>query len=463
MALVPAQCTQCGGQIEVDDSKEAGICKHCGMPFITEKAINNYTTVHNVTNHVTKIINGKEVEDGEDFYNRAMSHLKLEEYSDAKESIAKAIKNNPDNAEFRYADILIETQNLTEFGNIFDTKKIENLLKVADKKSKDKWTKETGLDFSNTKASLFMSVIQKAIDTTNFNLVSSESNYFNKLKQEECVAFLETKEMIETFSKMVKSLMAYKDEDLLAWFEKLFGLAVYYELYTKEYRYSIIRAYIEVVKMPHIDIGKDEVAQKGNMLLITENNYKLFMKKQETLCVPYQQVDFVRLTMSKTNPPILDFEVTPNIYNYKQCETYDGDGGPVAYVAVVDYDEDEIEVLKQTYDIQKLKYNNKEVLKDKKRRKRLNTKSGRFFEKLKDFMHTFFYGVLMGVSVLGGLCIILPFVGIIFKLVESNDLWAWVFKWALIGGAATTVGATVYFAVKEYIEDRKNKKKYGKK
>ena len=104
-----------------------------------------------------------------------------------------------------------------------------------------------------------------------------------------------------------------------------------------------------------------------------------------------------------------------------------------------------------------------EVLKDKKRRKRLNTKSGRFFDKLKEFMQTFFYGVLMGASVVVGLCVILPFVGIIFKLVESNDLWAWVFKWALIGGVATTVGATVYFAVKEYIEDRKNKKKYGKK
>ena len=462
MTLVPAQCTQCGGQIEVDDSKEAGICKHCGMPFITEKAINNYTTVHNVTNHVTKIINGQEVEDGEDFYNRAMSHLKLEEYSDAKEAIAKAIKKNPDNAEFRYAEILIETKNLTDFGNVFDGKKIENLLKVANKKSKDKWTKETGFDFSNTKASLFMSVIQKAIDTANFQLVGSTSNYFNKLKQEECITFLETKEMIECFNTMVKSLMDYKDEDLLTWFEKLFGLAVYYELYTKEYRYAIVRAYIEVVKMPHIDVGKDDVIQKGNMLLITEDNYKLFMKKQETLCVPYQQVDFVRLTMYKTNPPILDFEVTPNIYNYKQCETYDADGGPVAYVAVVDYDEDDVEILKQTYDITKLKYNNKKVLKDKKRSKKLNTKSGRFFEQVKDFVQTLFQGVLIGLSVLLGLCVVLPFVGAIFKLVESNDLWAWVFKWALIGAGITTVIGTVYLILKEYLEKRKKDKKLKK-
>lgn len=50
MSLVPAICTQCGAEIEVDDTHEAGICKYCGTAFITEKAINNYTT--NITNHI---------------------------------------------------------------------------------------------------------------------------------------------------------------------------------------------------------------------------------------------------------------------------------------------------------------------------------------------------------------------------------------------------------------------------
>ena len=44
MPLVPAICTQCGAQIEVDNTHEAGICKYCGTAFITEKAINNYST-----------------------------------------------------------------------------------------------------------------------------------------------------------------------------------------------------------------------------------------------------------------------------------------------------------------------------------------------------------------------------------------------------------------------------------
>lgn len=49
MPLVAAKCTQCGANIEVDNTKEAGICKHCGTAFITEKAITNYNTY--VTNN----------------------------------------------------------------------------------------------------------------------------------------------------------------------------------------------------------------------------------------------------------------------------------------------------------------------------------------------------------------------------------------------------------------------------
>jgi hypothetical protein len=49
MALVAAKCTECGAAIEVDRSKEAGICPFCKTAFITEKVITNYIT-NNVTN-----------------------------------------------------------------------------------------------------------------------------------------------------------------------------------------------------------------------------------------------------------------------------------------------------------------------------------------------------------------------------------------------------------------------------
>ncbi|MBD5135728.1 MAG: leucine-rich repeat domain-containing protein [Lachnospiraceae bacterium] len=58
MGLVAAKCTQCGANIEVDDTKEAGICKYCGTAFIIEKAITNYNTyITNNTNINANVVN----------------------------------------------------------------------------------------------------------------------------------------------------------------------------------------------------------------------------------------------------------------------------------------------------------------------------------------------------------------------------------------------------------------------
>ena len=56
MKFVAAKCPQCGANLEVDPTKEAGICSVCGTPFITEKAIikntvnNNYSIQNAVIN-----------------------------------------------------------------------------------------------------------------------------------------------------------------------------------------------------------------------------------------------------------------------------------------------------------------------------------------------------------------------------------------------------------------------------
>ena len=59
MAFIAAKCTQCGANITVDDTKEAGICSRCGTAFITEKAISLYHTVNNfnIKNATINIIN----------------------------------------------------------------------------------------------------------------------------------------------------------------------------------------------------------------------------------------------------------------------------------------------------------------------------------------------------------------------------------------------------------------------
>ena len=62
MALKPAICTQCGGQIEVDDSKEAGICQFCGTAFITEKVIHQFVTQNNFAGATFNIQGGVDIE-----------------------------------------------------------------------------------------------------------------------------------------------------------------------------------------------------------------------------------------------------------------------------------------------------------------------------------------------------------------------------------------------------------------
>lgn len=57
MPFVPAKCTQCGSNIQVDDSKELGICASCGTPFITERVINNYVTNNVVTQTFSTVNN----------------------------------------------------------------------------------------------------------------------------------------------------------------------------------------------------------------------------------------------------------------------------------------------------------------------------------------------------------------------------------------------------------------------
>lgn len=61
--FVAAKCTQCGANIEVDSTKEAGICPCCETAFITEKAVHNYN-INNITNNTYNTVNniqGKEI------------------------------------------------------------------------------------------------------------------------------------------------------------------------------------------------------------------------------------------------------------------------------------------------------------------------------------------------------------------------------------------------------------------
>lgn len=50
MPLVKAQCTNCGGVLEVDNSKDAAICPFCNTPYIVEQAINKFNVSNSSIN-----------------------------------------------------------------------------------------------------------------------------------------------------------------------------------------------------------------------------------------------------------------------------------------------------------------------------------------------------------------------------------------------------------------------------
>ncbi|MCR5773556.1 MAG: hypothetical protein K6G42_00595 [Lachnospiraceae bacterium] len=53
--LVPALCTQCGGQLEVDSSKETAECPFCGATFMVDKAVNNYNVKYAHIEHADNV------------------------------------------------------------------------------------------------------------------------------------------------------------------------------------------------------------------------------------------------------------------------------------------------------------------------------------------------------------------------------------------------------------------------
>ncbi len=80
MPLVPAKCTQCGSNLTVEPSQEATICPFCNTPFITEKAINNYSTTNNINANTVNIFQASE----SDFVVRARV---LEKYNGTSSNI----------------------------------------------------------------------------------------------------------------------------------------------------------------------------------------------------------------------------------------------------------------------------------------------------------------------------------------------------------------------------------------
>lgn len=155
MSLVAATCTQCGANIQVDDSKEAGICPNCGTAFITEKTINNYinntSNTYNIEN--AEIINNSQP-NSDALFELARRFLTIENYEECKKYYQEILLTNPNSWEALFFSIYCEakmckvgeigifsvqlcktiphTLQLIDSTLLDETEKVEVLLKVRD-------------------------------------------------------------------------------------------------------------------------------------------------------------------------------------------------------------------------------------------------------------------------------------------------------------------------------------------
>lgn len=114
--MKPAICTQCGGIIEVDESRDAGICSFCGTAFVTEKVISNYITNHNTIN-----INYGDKKDGSREFSQALTQLKLGNFDAAITAIEKATEIAPENPKYWIYDFYIETYRFTRISTYWSS------------------------------------------------------------------------------------------------------------------------------------------------------------------------------------------------------------------------------------------------------------------------------------------------------------------------------------------------------
>ncbi len=110
MGLVAAKCTQCGANIEVDASQEAGICKYCGTAYITEKAINNYNIVNNNYINAENLNLGSE--SAEQLFESGVKAIEAGKYSFADEFFRRIEQNYPSNYRAMWGYVLSMTCNL---------------------------------------------------------------------------------------------------------------------------------------------------------------------------------------------------------------------------------------------------------------------------------------------------------------------------------------------------------------
>lgn len=182
MALKPAICTQCGGQIEVDDSKEAGICQFCGTAFITEKVIHQFVTQNNFAGATFNIQGGVDIEN---LYTLARRAVEANNKDDVLKYYGQIRERDPNDWESTFFYAWFE--NGENFDKYFQTtedlilkldsaKKIDTIYRIYDFFKNIKFTFEFGYGetspFPFKDENLYYNFILKLFEEKNVDVIS---------------------------------------------------------------------------------------------------------------------------------------------------------------------------------------------------------------------------------------------------------------------------------------------------
>lgn len=115
MPLIPARCTQCGAELQVDSTAEAAVCQYCQTPFIVEKAINNYNTYHQYKIENAQIHMVDESSAEYKIKNAEIYLTKHHDYKRAKELFLEASDLAPDDYRGWWGLVRIATNEFREF------------------------------------------------------------------------------------------------------------------------------------------------------------------------------------------------------------------------------------------------------------------------------------------------------------------------------------------------------------
>ena len=194
MALKPAICTQCGGKIEVDDSKEAGICQFCGTAFVTEKVINKYITQNITQNTYTgTVYNIQNGPDSDSLYTLARRAKEVGNYNEAYKYYSELRERNPNDWEavFYHAiyskassQVLEFAFKLLEESSLSDEEKFEGKKEFFSELKKNKENSDFIFNFiSKTNLSIqeFIAIYGDIKDSIEFNIKWADiiEKYYN--------------------------------------------------------------------------------------------------------------------------------------------------------------------------------------------------------------------------------------------------------------------------------------------